>query len=360
MKRLKSFLARCLRAFSHYWHSSWWHKTIVVLVCLLAVVLGGMYGVAAWYMSTLRNQPLTIGVSFIPDYANYLGVDPHQTFTSMLGDLGVKHVRLVSYWSDIEQTKGTYDFSELDWEFQQANVYGAKVTLAIGLRQPRWPECHMPDWATSEPIQQWQPQLEKFMTAVIDHYKGNPALDSYQLENEYYLHEFGTCTDDSTQRFIDESKLVRGLDPHHTLIISRSNNIVGWEMGPPTPDEYGMAIYRRVWSTPIGRYLVYPFPSWYYAFMAGMEKIVTGKDTFIHELQTEPWVPDNTTILNTSLAEQNKTFNAQILKDNVQFAEDTGMRTIYLWGAEYWYYRMTVLHDASVWNAAKQVYQSAH
>jgi hypothetical protein len=32
------------------------------------------------------------------------------------------------------------------------------------------------------------------------------------------------------------------------------------------------------------------------------------------------------------------------------------MKTIDLWGAEYWYYRMTVLHDSSVWDAAKQAF----
>jgi hypothetical protein len=315
-----------------------------------------MYGIAQWYVWSNRAAPYDFGASFIADYSKYLGLDPHANYLGMLNDLGVRRLRLVSYWSDIESQKGKYDFGELDWEFREAEAHGAKITLAIGLRQPRWPECHQPGWVNGEPITVWQPQLMQFMTAVINRYKTSPALESYQLENEYYLKQFGDCTDDSTSRLIAESNLVRLLDPFRPLIITRSNNIIGWGINPPIPDEYGMSIYLRVWSTPIGRYLEYPFPDWYYSFMAGMEKISTGKDTFIHELETEPWVPDGQSVLTTSLAEQNMTMNVQRFNDTVAFAKRTGMKPIYLWGAEYWYYRMTVLHQPDLWNAAEQVY----
>ena len=154
-----------------------------------------MYGIARWYMWSERNTPETMGTSFIADYATYLGVDPHQTLLAILDDLHVRNLRLVSYWSDIEPTQGTYNFSELDWEFQQADAAGAKVSLSVGLRQPRWPECHLPTWAQNEPVSVWRPQLQQYMTAVINRYKNNPALQSYQLENEYFLTAFGTCTD---------------------------------------------------------------------------------------------------------------------------------------------------------------------
>src|SRR5206468_4362139 len=128
-----------------------------------------------------KSKPMVFGASFIPDYASSLGVDPQATMDGML-NIGVRHFRLVSYWSDMEQTQGQYDFSQLDWEFQKAEAKGAKISLAVGLRQPRWPECHMPDWASHESQAQWQPQLEQFMTAVVNRYKNSPALESYQLE----------------------------------------------------------------------------------------------------------------------------------------------------------------------------------
>jgi hypothetical protein len=317
-----------------------------------------MYGVAQWYIWSERNKPLVLGISFVADYAQSLGLNPHQTFDAILNDLHVKNVRLVSYWSDIESEPGKYNFSELDWEFHQAQSHGAKVSLAIGLRQPRWPECHEPSWVDLESTSVWEPQLFQFIATVINRYKNNPALDSYQLENEYFLSAFGLCTNDSRQRLIDEANLVGKLDPKHTLIISRSQNSVGWPVGAPSGGEYAISIYRRVWTPVLGRYIEYPYPAWYYAFLAGIEKIWSGKDTIIHELQAEPWGPHGQTIPELSLFEQNKSFNTTSLKTTVAFAKATGMKTMYLWGAEYWYYRLATLHDPSVWNTAEQIFAS--
>ena len=36
------------------------------------------------------------------------------------------------------------------------------------------------------------------------------------------------------------------------------------------------------------------------------------------------------------------------------YGKATGMKTIDMWGAEYWYYRDQLLHDPSLWNVAKQ------
>src|SRR5205085_2941333 len=151
------------------------------------VVLGSMYGIARWYQSTQADKPLVLGTSFIPAYAESLGLDPQQTMQALLDDLGVRHLRLVSYWDQLEPAPGAYDFSLLDWQFAKAEQAGAKVTLSLGLRQPRWPECHLPSWAGNQPQSVWQPQLEAFMSQVVNRYKSSPALDSYQVENEYFL-----------------------------------------------------------------------------------------------------------------------------------------------------------------------------
>ena len=348
-----------LRAPLRYWRGGRWHKTLSVAVLVIVLCVGTMYGVALWYQHSQKGRPVTLGVSFVADYATSLGLDTHQTFAAVLNDLHVKHLRLVGYWSDIEPTPGQYDFSELDWEMAQAQAHGAKVSLAIGLRQPRWPECHAPSWVdTAQPESQWEPQLKAFMAAVINRYKQNPALQSYQLENEYYNH-FGACDNFDRTRLSSELALVKKLDSTHPVIMSRSNNYVGLMLKQPLPDTVGISVYRRVWSPPIGRYFQYPYPSWYYAFLAGGEKLLTGKDSVIHELQAEPWPPDGKSIQDTTLAVQNQTFNAARLKTTVQFAEQTGIKQIDLWGAEYWYYRMTVEHDPSVWHTAQSLFKQA-
>lgn len=317
-----------------------------------------MYGIAQWYIHSQASQPLRYGVSFIPDYANSLGVDPKTNLDALLG-IGVKQLRLVSYWSDVEQTPGSYDFSQLDWQFQKAETAKAKIILTVGLRQPRWPECHAPAWTTNEATSVWRPQLLAYMRATIERYKYSPSLESYQLENEYFLRGFGTCTDFSRDRLVTEYQLIKSLDSKHPIIVGRSNNAVGFPVGQPQPDAFSISIYKRVWDANFShRYLEYPFPAWFYGFLAGTQQILLHKDMTIGELQAEAWPPNGQTIPQTSLTEQNKSLNAQRLRDRFAYGEATGMRDILLWGGEYWYYRLVILHDPSVWTTAQQIFKT--
>jgi hypothetical protein len=318
--------------------------------------------VAQWYIQKHKSQPLVLGASFIPDYAQSFGLDPKDTLNAMLSDLKLKQVRLVSYWSDIEPTPGHYDFSKLDWQFAMANKYGTKVSLSIGLRQPRWPECHEPDWITIDPAKKdtWHPQLFHFIEAVVNHYENNPALGDYELENEFFMKVFGECTDFDRTRLIDEYNLVKAMDTKHHVIVSRSDNWVGIPVGQPTPDEFAISVYKRVWdSTFTHRYFEYPLPAWFYAGLAGGEEMLSGKDMIIHELQAEPWTPNGKLITEISVKEMYKSMNPERLKNRIDYGEATGMRTIDLWGAEWWYYMKVKQHDPGVWNVVKDAVAQA-
>jgi len=338
-----------------------WKKVFAGFGITLIVGVGGMYGIAQWYIHKHANEPITLGATFVPDYARYFGLDARQTLTAMVDDLGVKQLRLVSYWDDIEHQQGSYDFSELDSEMQFAQSRNVKVSLALGLRQPRWPECHMPDWAEREPTTQWEKQLNNFIATVVNRYKDNSALDSYQLENEYFLTVFGECHNFDRERLVSEYNLVKGLDPNHTLVVSMSNNAIGMPLGQPTPDEWSISVYKRVWDKTISqRYFEYPIPAWYYAFRAGWTELTRGRNSFIHELQAEPWIADPVGgIQDASIAEQSKTLDAPRLKDRIQYGEATGMKTIYMWGVEWWYWRMVKYNDPSLWNTAKEAISKA-
>lgn len=359
VKRSRLYTSRLIKRLMRwprsYWAQNWWHKVVTIVVVTGILAVGTMYGIAQWYIHT-QTKPQVTGVSFIPSYAQYLGVDPQKTMDSLIG-IGVRHFRLVSYWNDAEPEPGHYDFTQLDWQFQKAEAAHAKISLSLGLRQPRWPECHLPDWARTEPESQRQPQLEAYMTAVINRYKDSPALSSYQMENEFFLQGFGTCNEIPGSRdranLISEYQLVKKLDHRHTIIISRSNNALGWPVGKPRPDEFGVSVYKRVWDAGVThRYLEYPFPAWYYSFLAGWQKLVTGRDMIVHEMQAEAWAPNGQELPKISLSEQNKSLDAKRLKDRFAYGQATGMPEIYMWGAEYWYYRQQVLHDPSLWDIA--------
>lgn len=341
-----------------YWHQNWWHKIFVSLAILLLLIVAGAYGVSRWYMWSNRNVPYEMGVTFIPDYARSLKVDPKETMDALIDDMGVRRFRLVSYWNQIEKKQGTYDWRELDWQFDKVNEINGKVSLAIGLRQPRWPECHMPDWAAKQDKSVWAPKLKDFMGAVIKRYGNNPALESYQLENEYFLAVFGVCPDHSRERLVDEFDYVKRLAPNTPVIISRSNNLPSSPLRAPVADVYGVSVYQRVWDRTITkRYFEYPFPGWYYGALAGMSKILQGRDTMLHEMQAEPWPPNGQSVVDTPLYEQDKSLNAKRLQQRFDLGRSTGMRQVDFWGAEWWYWRKVKAGDDSVWNVAKDEFQ---
>jgi hypothetical protein len=342
------------REFVGWWHRTWWHKAVVLIAMAVVLIITSMYGIAQWYIYSNRQQPVRLGATFIAGYADYLGVDPHETLYATIHDLGVQHLRLVSYWDEIEKQPGTYDFRNLDWQMQMAQDTHVPVSLAIGLRQPRWPECHMPEWALGETKSVWQPQLQQFISAVVNRYKGNPTLESYQLENEFFLTAFGECRDFDRNRLVAEAAMVKQLDPNHELIISRSNNAVGLPLGKPTPDMFGVSIYKRVWDkTVTHRYYEYPFPAWFYAFLAGAGKIATGKDMIVHELQTEAWLPEGYDIKNAPLSELSKTMNDNRLWHRIEYGKGTGMKTVDMWGVEWWYQMKQLRGQPGLWQTAK-------
>lgn len=344
------------------WRGSWWRKTLIIIVLLVSLWLVICYGVARWYVNKHSGEPLSIGTTFISNYAESFGLDPQQTLKAIFEELGIKQIRLVSYWKDIEITPGNYDFSSLDWQFDMAARNNAKVSLAIGLRQPRWPECHEPKWVDiSAPQDQWRPQLDNYMTAVINRYKDNPALGSYQLENEFFMSIFGECKNFDRQRLVEEYNMVKKLDPRHPVIVSRSNNWIGLPLGQPRPDIFGISVYKRVWdSTFTKRYFEYPMPSWFYSTLAGWTEILTGKDMIIHELQAEAWAPNKKTLQEITVEEQYKSLNAKRMKDRIDYGVATGMRQINLWGAEWWYWLKVKNGDPSVWNTVKAEIKSAN
>lgn len=346
-----------LQPIKDYWRRGWQQKLLLLTATLLVLLISSMYAIAQWYIHSQSSKPQQLGVSFIPAYASSLGLDPQETLDALLG-IGVRHLRLVSYWNQGEPSPGAYDFSLLDWQFKKAEASGAKIILTVGLRQPRWPECHMPAWAQNQPVSQWQPALMQYISAVVDRYKGSSSLYKYQLENEYFLKGFGICTDYSRQRLIDEYRLVKQLDPQHPIIVGRSNNALGFPAGQPTPDEFSISVYKRVWDGNFShRYLEYPQPAWFYGFIAGTQKLLLGKDMVVGELQAEAWPPNGKSITEISLAEQNKSLNATRFADRFKYGRATGMHEIYMWGAEYWYYRLHVLHDPSLWRVAQNEFR---
>jgi hypothetical protein len=297
------------------------------------------------------------GVSFSTKYAQELGLDWRETYLALLDDMKLRELRLMSYWDISEPTRGTYNFADLDWQMDQAAARGAHISLTIGLRQPRWPECHHPSWYKALPEEQQDRALLNYLGVVVNRYKDRPELKSYQLENEALNTWFGTCTKDDIrpERLQQEFDLVKAMDPNHPVWMSLSDQH-GLPVGSPVPDKYGYSVYRIVYNdktAPLKFYMTYPTPVWYHKLRALWIHTFKHREVFVHELQLEPWGPEAT--VNISIAEQNKSMSVRQMEKSVLFARKIGKQDIYAWGGEWWYWRKTVLHDPGPWEKAREL-----
>ena len=295
------------------------------------------------------------GVSFSIKQARNLGLDWKTAYLALLDDMHFKRLRLMSYWDQSEPLRSEFTFADLDWQINQAAKRGIKVSLLVGLRQPRWPECHQPEWATRLSGNEWKQALYAYMEIVTKRYKHNPALDSWQLENEGMNNWFGTCDPPDRQRLVEEYTLMKQWDSGHNIIMSLSDQH-GLPLGQPVPDTYGFSVYRIVWNdkVPPNGYIYYPTPIWYHRLRAALIEAIQHRPSIIHELQMEPWGQQD--FKNLSIDEQNKSMGIQQIPKSFMFARQIGMKQIYLWGGEWWYWRK-VHGDPTVWDTVKQQLQ---
>ncbi len=329
-----------------------WSKLFFVGVALGAIAFVLMVLLAWGYRFSQRDIPVSYGVSFSLKYAEELGVDWKANFTALLDDLQIRHYRLMSYWEYHEPENGRYDFKALDWQMDEATKRGAKVMLAVGLRQPRWPECHIPTWAADLPANDWQRELDEYIAAVAQRYSKHPALDTYQLENEYYNRNFGTCDHYgySVERLRREKEIIHSVDPRHPVVISFANQL-GMPFRGPHPDIYATSLYRGNYIKHLG-YVAYPIPSHFYAAKSQLVRWLHGREVLIHELQLEPWGPRATKDLSNE--EQLHYMPTSRMADTFVFARRTGMKEIHLWGAEWWYWRKEQRGDPAMWETVRE------
>lgn len=275
------------------------------------------------------------GVTFSPVYAKYLNLDWQKTYNAIL-DLNVRNLRIQSYWDILEPKEGKYDFSETDYMLDEAKTRGAKVILVLGVKQPRWPECHIPTWAKDLSIKDRQQRILEFIQKVVERYKDQPAVWAWQVENEPLL-TFGENCDPPDKDFLNkEIELVRGISDKK-IILSDSGELGFWVTSMQLSDVFGTTVYRSVYDKTFG-YVTYPIPAYFYSIKSGLVRRLfapANQKTIVVELQAEPWLAGGTLVLPK---EQAKIFTAEDFRNYTNFAKKTGFDEAYLWGVEWWYF----------------------
>jgi len=301
-----------------------------------------------------ENADAKLGVTFSMRYATDIGLDWRAAYLATLDDLGVKKIRIPVYWDFVEPQDGQYNFSDLDWQMEEAQKRNAEIILAVGQKVPRWPECFIPEYLKNDDAKRKQ-KLVEFVSVVVERYKNNAALKYWQIENEPFL-DFGICPDLDTNLLDDEIAMARKTDTGHSIIITDSGELSLWVHAASRADVFGTTMYRTIYSAKYGFY-TYPIGPRFFQFKYWMNKIFARQDNaIVIELQAEPWIAGWTT--GQSLEKQFESMNVSQLKENVSFARQVGFPEIYLWGAEWWYWLKVNQNHPELWEAAKGMFQN--
>jgi len=327
---------------------------LILKAAATVFIVGGLaiLGVQSYYeaIPLPRSTDVTWGVTFSDMMADDLGIDREETLRAILRELKPQGVRLVAYWDKIEVKKGVYDFSSLDMQMDVAAQYKTPVILAVGQRVPRWPECHIPKWATPKK------DLLPFMKRVVKRYKGYRNILYWQVENEPFLH-FGACKKADKTIIISEINTVRNLDPGRKILLTDGGEFGDWYRAAKRGNIFGTTLYRKVYNRFFGE-MTYPITPEIYPLKRDIVKFLTGKpdqNFIIIELGTEPW--GDKQIYEMTMAEQLENFSMKDFRSNVDYALECRYDTYYLWGAEWWYYLKTKHGIDGYWHYAKDLFK---
>jgi hypothetical protein len=327
------------------------HNVLVWITLIVILALGlGFVNIVVSNLG-LEEKPALLGATFSKIYAKELGIDWKEAYTAMLDDLKVRNFRLAAYWSEIEPEPDVFDFTDLDWQINEASRRGAKVILAIGRKLPRWPECHVPKWSVGLDEELVRARILSMLDVVVRRYASNPTVVAWQVENEPFF-EFGECPQPDIDFLRQEIAAVRSLDAR-PVVISESGELSTWVRAASLADILGISTYRIVWSRFTG-YFYWPVtPKVYQQRALAASALV--KKIIITELQGEPWTTQP--IISMPLDQQLKLMNPDRLTSNVIFARKIGVSEIYLWGVEWWYW-LKQQGQPEMWEAATTLFLS--
>lgn len=303
------------------------------------------------------QRPRHLGTTFSQRQCDYLNLDYRHAFRQ-ISRLGFDAVRLCSYWNEIEPEENQFDFTHLDWLLEESERQGLKVILAVGMKVPRWPEFHFPQWlsdryetgAGKTPLDQRSPAVAayglRFVETVVTHTRNAAAIQYWQIENEPFTHLEITGGRFLSHAFVQqEVEQVRQLAlPHQKILLTGSITLpfadfpedeAAFQVCLAAADAIGINVYSKV---PLAQssYYLEPEPAFWQTLQLWQTQLkVHHKEAWIAEAQAEPWEPNQLVAVNGI---HHSSSSPQQAIQLVQQLVTLGYRTILLWGCEYWYW----------------------
>ena len=334
------------------------NKKNIIFWVLIAIL--GFFWILSWDMSSEKS--FKYGVSFSRFHADELKLNWEKTYLAILDDLKVRHLRLSAHWPLTEPKKDVYNFSELDFQFREAEKRNATIILAVGHRLPGWPECHTPEWVVPLSTDQHEHELLKYVETVVNRYKDSPALQYWQIENELFLGFFSRSSckqhNEKGQEILQEEiDLVRRLDSVHPIVITDSGEFGTWYQAYKTGDVFGTSIYIYVWWRNFLGPIRYPITPAFFRIKHSLVRLIYGaKPTMVIELSSEPWLLQP--LVDTPIDIQLQRMGIDKFNEIINFSSKTGFDDFYLWGAEWWYWLKQQGYPEH-WDRARELYKNS-
>ena len=301
-----------------------------------------------------QAEKIIWGVNFSQKHAEGLGIGWQEVYSALIDDLGAKNIKLATYWDLIEKEEGDYDFTDLDLQIKIAAQKRVKLLLVIGMKSPRWPECHIPEWAKGLDKEEQQEKILSLLEQIVLKYQDSSSIVMWQVENEPFF-PFGECPWVDKEFLKKEIEQVKGLDKKkRPVVISDSGEGSLWISAAKLGDIVGTTMYRKVWVHQLGIYLTYPLTPNFYWRKAQIIKTFFNKKVICVELQAEPWGPN--LLYDSPLEEQQKSMDLQKFQEIISFAGKTGLDGFYLWGGEWWYWMKEKQNQPQIWEEAKKLF----
>ncbi len=300
------------------------------------------------------TKDINYGITWSIPYAQFLGVDSQDGLEAVLTDMDIKHVRIPAYWPLVEPMP---DLLQTDWLVAQLDIvqkHGAKATVVLGARQPRWPECWIPDWALALTEDEQKAAQLVYIDHVFETIKDHPAIGAWQIENEATLRSFMKCRGNDNAFVKQELNHIRNLEQKRPnprpIVTTESGELTSWLTFAAHTDRIGFSTYRVVRRSSGGVFRYSLIPPWFYSRKALLVSWIL-KETYVSEFQMEPWA--TTDIRNATQEDNDQTFSVADVEKHFDFAERMNYQQIDLWGAEWWYWMKTQQGNDGYWNAIK-------
>lgn len=297
---------------------------------------------------------MQIGTTFDIDEAQSHNIEP----LKMLDDirsLGIAPIRIGIKWNKVEKEKGKYRWDSYDEVFKFLDKHRIPSILAIGMKVPRWPEFHLPDWIVDEKKEKgiygfrinFKDNLYRFIQKCIERYTRFSQVKWIQVENEPFLKAGPKKLSISKGLLNEELDLVSSLTrlpimltaqglPNTGLFAEFIKGRYGYKRNLiDKSDILGLHVYEKFEGQLFGRdnhIFSATRLSWLYLKHLIKYARKNGKKVWITELQAEPWESTERDYTQSNIY---RTCNPETVSQNIKRLRELGIKTILVWGTEF-------------------------